>query len=112
MNLDQLDLSKLPRELQDTVRDWIAKCADKIELQKAIDADAALKTTLPRVIACSPYTADVLERYPETLLEFATSGRLNRALRDDELALSFDAELSPDLSETVFQQRLRLLRHR
>ena len=112
MNLDQFNISRLPCTLQDTVLDWLARSADKTELQKVIDTDSALKTSLPRVIACSPYIADVLERYPEMLLEFATSGRLHRALDDDELAVAFEAELSADLSETKFQQKLRILRHR
>jgi glutamate-ammonia-ligase adenylyltransferase len=112
MNLDQFDISRLPCVLQDTVRDWLMRSADKADLQKVIDTDSALKISLPTVIACSPYIADVLERYPEMLLEFATSGRLHRALDDDELVVMFEAELSPGLSETRFQQRLRLLRHR
>ena len=112
MNLDQFDISRLPCVLQDTVRDWLMRIADKADLQKVIDTDSALKISLPTVIACSPYIADVLERYPEMLLEFATSGRLHRALDDDELVVMFEAELSPGLSETRFQQKLRFLRHR
>ena len=46
------------------------------------------------------------------LLELVNSGRLHRALEQDELASIFEAELSPDLSETRFQRKLRILRHR
>jgi glutamate-ammonia-ligase adenylyltransferase len=112
MNLDQFDISRLPGALQETVLDWLTRCADKAQLQKVVDTDSALKISLPRVIACSPYIADVLERYPEMLLEFSKSGRLHRALDNNELALAFGAELSPDLSEAKFQQGLRILRHR
>ena len=112
MNLDEFETSGVPANLQDLVLDWLKRCADKIELQTVIDRDSALKISLPKVIGCSQYMADVLERYPEMLLEFANSGRLHRALEQDELASIFEAELSPDLSETRFQRKLRILRHR
>jgi len=112
MNPDKIEISSLPSSLQETVLDWLSRCADKVRLQQVIDTDPTLRTSLPRVIACSQYIGDVLERYPEMLLEFAASGRLKRALRADELALMFESELSPVLSETNFQQKLRVLRHR
>ena len=112
MNSAQFDVSALPASLQEIVLGWLSRCADKCGLQQVLDKDATLKVTLPRVIACSQYVGDVLERYPNMLLELADSGRLNRALRADELSVAFEAELSPNLSESNFQQKLRVLRHR
>jgi glutamate-ammonia-ligase adenylyltransferase len=112
MSPDRFDISSLPRGLQETVGGWLSRCSDKAQLRQVVDTDSALKVSLPRVIACSQYIGDVLERYPGMLLELATSGRLNRALRAGELESAFEAELSPDLSETQFQQKLRVLRHR
>ena len=68
MDPSQFDLSSLPGCLHETVRNWLSRSADKVELAQVVDADPALQVSLPRVIACSPYIGDVLERYPGMLL--------------------------------------------
>lgn len=67
---------------------------------------------LPRVLACSPYAADCLARYPGILTALDGAGRLERANRPGEFAALLAGEAPVDLAEEEFQRQLRLFRHR
>jgi glutamate-ammonia-ligase adenylyltransferase len=112
MNLEEFDTSGLPDILRGSVVNWLQRCADKLQLLKVIAVDPTLKTSLPRVLACSQYVADILERYPGMLLDLVESGCLNETTAPDELESKFNARLAPELPEAKFQRELRILRHR
>ena len=84
--------------------------------RQAIDLPAALapemEAVLDRVLACSPYAADVLRRYPQVIGELAASGRLERANTPGEIGTRLGSEAAPDLAEEEFLRRLRVFRHR
>jgi glutamate-ammonia-ligase adenylyltransferase len=112
MNVDSFDVSELPDCLKDTVLAWLQHNSEVSAICGAVEADPELKSHLPRVIACSPYVGDILDRYPEMFSELIESGRLNRALADGEMASLFRAALPKKLTDPEFQSRLRRLRHR
>ena len=106
------DLSPLTPELKEPASRWLDRHAETAPICAAIEIDPDLRAVLPRIIACSPYIAETLDRYPDMLLELTESGRFKRPLLDGEIETLFGARLSPDLTETKFQHQLRLLRHR
>ena len=61
---------------------------------------------LPRVLACSPFIADLLQRRPEWLLELVSSGCLQQSLPGDVFREELQARLSVDHAE-----RSSVLRH-
>jgi glutamate-ammonia-ligase adenylyltransferase len=112
MNLDSPTVAELPDCLQDAVSAWFERSSRISALCQAIEANPGIKTSLPRVIACSPYVGDILERYPEMLADLAGSGRLKRALGDGEMVGLFAAALPDTLTDPEYQGQLRRLRHR
>ena len=80
--------------------------------RQAIDLPAALapemEPVLDRVLACSPYAADVLRRYPQVIGELAANGRLERANTPGEIGTRLGSEAAPDLAEEEFLRRLRV----
>jgi glutamate-ammonia-ligase adenylyltransferase len=77
-----------------------------------IDRDPAVQATLIRLMACSPYAAGVLARYPGLIIDLAESGRLRRVSEPGELARLLLEFAPAELAEEEFQRRLRLFRHR
>ena len=71
-----------------------------------------LSHVLRKVLACSPYVADILERRPDMLRELVDSGRLARALDAGEAQELFARTAADGPSESEFESRLRWLRHR
>ena len=65
---------------------------------------------LPRILACSPFVADLVRRKPQLLLELVVSGQLQRPLGDVEFSDELHRLLSPDdaeLSPLLRQYRAR-----
>jgi glutamate-ammonia-ligase adenylyltransferase len=112
MSTDSFDVSLLPDGLKGAVLAWVERNSDVPAIREAVEEDPELISHLPRVIACSPYVADILDRYPKMLSELTESGRLQRALADGEMAALFDNELPIALTDQEFQSQLRRLRHR
>jgi len=87
-----------------------------LEALAAIEAAAGLsaqdRETLLRVVACSPFAAGVLARYPELLAGLAGSGRLQRAQQPGEIAALLGAAVPLSAGEAQCLQALRLFRHR
>ena len=83
--------------------------AARAALEPALGANVPQEClqALPRVLACSPYAADCLARYPGILAGLTAAGRLTRASRSGELAALLATEAPPDLDEEEFQRRLR-----
>jgi glutamate-ammonia-ligase adenylyltransferase len=71
---------------------------------------APLAAPAERVLACSPFVADILGRYPAMLPELVATGRLDRSLEPGELAAAAAAAIGQGEAATL--QALRTLRHR
>ena len=67
---------------------------------------------LERVLALSPFVAEIVTRYPELLAELQVSGRLANSAEPGELATLMAGALRECSSEDAFQRGLRLFRHR
>ncbi|MBT8443145.1 MAG: bifunctional [glutamate--ammonia ligase]-adenylyl-L-tyrosine phosphorylase/[glutamate--ammonia-ligase] adenylyltransferase [Gammaproteobacteria bacterium] len=106
------DLNSLPEILHQPVNNWFERCGDNSALAGVIDANPELVADLTKVVACSPYVADVLERYPDMLPELIQSGRLARTLAGRDLLDEFLAAAGAADSDMGFERTLRLLRHR
>jgi glutamate-ammonia-ligase adenylyltransferase len=74
--------------------------------------DADVEQSLPQLLACSEYAADILARYPELLVNMLDDGRLRRVLQPGELDLLFLSGAPDQETEPQFMRRLRLFRHR
>ncbi|MDG2047625.1 MAG: bifunctional [glutamate--ammonia ligase]-adenylyl-L-tyrosine phosphorylase/[glutamate--ammonia-ligase] adenylyltransferase [Halioglobus sp.] len=66
---------------------------------------------LPRVLACSPFVADLLRRKPKLLLDLIISGQLQRSLGDLEFSDELHRLLSPDDAELLPLLRQYRARH-
>ncbi len=102
----------LPDCLAGPVDDWVSRNADDDDISAALAADPGLLATLRKVLACSPYAADIIERRPAVFRELVQSGQLVRALGTHEVRDRFADVLADDPSVPEFERRLRWLRHR
>ncbi len=66
---------------------------------------------LDRVVATSPFAADIMARYPALLPALRNSGRLMRTVADGETAALLAATLLDCPGDDEFLRRLRLFRH-
>lgn len=105
-------VSKLPEILREPVRDWFGRRAEDVELAATLGEDRVLVSRLAKVLACSPYIADVFERYPDMLRDLLATGRLDRDLREDELQRAFAADAIAADGGPAFEKALRVGRHR
>ena len=87
--------------------------ADRLTGALAVGPEAQ---QLARVLACSPFVADLLRRKPELLLDLVVSGQLQQSLPDAEFrdvlhhSVSGDgAELSPRLRQYRARHMLRIV---
>ena len=108
---NQQDLN-LPASLAGPVDDWLARNGDHDDVCAALAADAGVLSMLRKVLACSPYAADIIERRPDVFRELVDSGRLVRPLDENEARDLFAATAADGPAEPEFQRRLRWLRHR
>ena len=106
------DLTNLPGILHTPVAHWFERRADDTALVELIEADPDLLSSLTRIVACSPYVADVFDRYPDVLPDLLRSGRLQRPLVDNELKQAIAADAAEVHSDASFEKALRLFRHR
>lgn len=111
MNEMEFDLSGIVACLREPVESWLARHAEIPSIRATLDANPELRVALPRVLACSPYAADIIDRYPGMFRELADTGRLQRPLQDGEIDSLFNRVLSPELAAAEFEKQLRLLRH-
>jgi glutamate-ammonia-ligase adenylyltransferase len=65
-----------------------------------------------RLVALSPFAADILARYPHLLPELEASGRLTRSLEAGELVVLLTSALAGVSGDEDFLRILRLFRHR
>jgi glutamate-ammonia-ligase adenylyltransferase len=106
------DIESIPEILHEPLEHWFERHADDAALAELIEADNDLLSALTRIVACSPYVADVFDRYPEVLPELLQSGRLQRPLTDDELQQAIVADAADVHGDAAFEKALRLFRHR
>ncbi len=91
----------------------LAEAAHALEsLPGELRADLALVARLTRLLAASPFAADVLVRYPGLISQLVESGRVDRASGPDELRSAVADAAAPTLPEAGFMRALRLVRHR
>ena len=71
---------------------------------------------LPRVLACSPFVAELLRRQPQLLLDLVSSGLLQQSLAEDsyrselrQLRAGEDVELAPVLRHFRMRHMLRIV---
>ena len=106
------DLSRLPQILHEPVATWFGRQVPEDRFAALLASDTTLVPQLAKVIACSPYVGDVLERYPDVLPDLAESGRLSRSLEPGELRAAFVPDTDPAVSDAEFERALRIGRHR
>ncbi|MFQ5635127.1 MAG: bifunctional [glutamate--ammonia ligase]-adenylyl-L-tyrosine phosphorylase/[glutamate--ammonia-ligase] adenylyltransferase [Gammaproteobacteria bacterium] len=106
------DFSSLPEVLRAPAANWFERRAGDPRLAAILDADPALTRDLVRMVACSLYVGEVLERYPDMLPDLVESGRLRRPLSGGELKSRLAAEAGNAQSDNAFEKLLRVFRHR
>jgi len=102
----------LPDSLAGPVDDWLGRNADNDDIRAVLTADAGNLSLLRKVLACSPYAADIIARRPDVFRELFESGRLARPLVVDEARDLFADAAAGGPAEPEFERRLRWLRHR
>lgn len=102
----------LPGSLVGPVDDWLARNADGDDIRAVLAADPGMLLLLRKVLACSPYAADIIERRPEVFRELIDSGRLARPLDANDVRDRFIDLIADGQSESEFERSLRWLRHR
>jgi len=102
----------LPDSLAGSVDEWLARNADNEAIRAVLESEPGLSSVLRKVLACSTYVADILERRPDMLRELVDSGRLARTLDAGEVHELFARAAADGPSESEFESRLRWLRHR
>jgi glutamine synthetase adenylyltransferase len=102
----------LPDSLVGPVDDWLARNAGNDDVLAVLGADPGNLSMLRKVLACSPYAADIIERRPDVFRELVDSGRLARPLVVHEVRDLFADAAADGPAEPEFERRLRWLRHR
>ena len=118
MSLHITDLPEpLAVEAQSAWQHILERAGDELagQLSAALGTGPAA-AQLPRVLACSPFVADLVRRQPQLLLDLVRSGQLQdsmpaTAFRDElhRLLEEEDAELSPVLRRYRQRQMLRIV---
>ena len=102
----------LPDNLAGPVEDWLARNAGNDAVCAALATDPGIGSMLRKVLACSPYAADIIERRPDVFRDLVDSQRLVRPLETNEVYDLFAGAVADGPSESEFESRLRWLRHR
>jgi glutamate-ammonia-ligase adenylyltransferase len=107
------EIGNLPAELRAAVGRALDASGANAQASAVLSRHRQLAVSLPTVLACSPFAAGVLDRYPEMLGELsAGAGQSGCPVRNTRLAAEL-AQLAPaSLTETEFLRRLRVFRHR
>jgi glutamate-ammonia-ligase adenylyltransferase len=112
MNPDAVETETVPAALRDGVlASWNELMAGPA-LAGVLPDDAPFRKQLIRVLAASPYAADILVRYPGMLAELLRTARLASTMTADGYLTLLQASLPPEPDEEELQRRLRLFRHR
>ncbi len=101
----------LPDILASPVDDWLVRNVSDGELGAVLAANPGMLAMLRKVVACSPYTADIIERRPALFADLVDSGRLVRPLGADEERELFAGAGTDSPTAQEFERRLRWLRH-
>ena len=112
MTAHKTDLSNIPAPLRASVRQSLDRLAENPVVWQAIERDQRLADSLPQVLACSEYVADVLARFPEQMDALVEQDRMHRPLTNGELQGLARQAIDTEAAETEFLQHLRLFRHR
>ena len=118
MHLNTTDLP--PALVAEAQRAWdyiLERADDKLRarlVEVLEESPEALQ--LPRVLACSPFVADLLRRHPGLLADMVTSGELQNSLAEDawcselqQLLSADDVELAPVLRHFRMRHMLRIV---
>jgi glutamate-ammonia-ligase adenylyltransferase len=100
----------IPALLAPAVDEALANLRAEPALEPLLDPRSPLAARAAHVLACSPFVADILRRYPLVLPELVATGRLDRSLAPGELAAAAGAAIGHGEAATL--QALRVLRHR
>ncbi|MCL4790889.1 MAG: bifunctional glutamine synthetase adenylyltransferase/deadenyltransferase, partial [Gammaproteobacteria bacterium] len=112
MNPDPVELQIIPAALREGVAALCSELTSGPALAGVLPDDAQFRARLLRVLATSPYAADILARYPDMLAELLQSGRLGGTMTAEAFRALLQASLPPGPDEEELQRRLRLFRHR
>ncbi len=117
----KFDTTDLPPALAaEAARSWeyiLERADDKLAAQLvAALSERPEARQLPRVLACSPFVADLLRRRPALLLELVASGQLQSSLPEDayrrelqQLLSAGEVELAPLLRHFRMRHMLRIV---
>jgi glutamate-ammonia-ligase adenylyltransferase len=100
----KLDTTGLPERLAGEAQiAWqhILECAGKTLADRLVEAltNSPEATQLARVLACSPFVADLSRRKPALFLDLVTSGQLQQSLPEAEFRDELQRLLSPEGAE-------------
>jgi glutamate-ammonia-ligase adenylyltransferase len=112
MNPDPVELQIIPAALREGVMALCSELTSGPALAGVLPDDVQFRARLLRVLATSPYAADILARYPDMLAELLQSGRLGCTMTAEAFRALLQASLPPGPDEDELQRRLRLFRHR
>lgn len=102
----------LPAPLREDALRCLSALLEQPGLGGRVAGDEALRGQLLRVIAASPYAAEVMVRHPDLLLELLDSHRLARPEPPGWLRAALSALAGADLGEAALLRELRRVRHR
>ncbi|MCC5793953.1 MAG: bifunctional [glutamate--ammonia ligase]-adenylyl-L-tyrosine phosphorylase/[glutamate--ammonia-ligase] adenylyltransferase [Chromatiales bacterium] len=102
----------LPQCLRDEVTRQLAELLADDALAACIDARPDGLPALRKVVACSPYAAEVIRRYPGLLVSLVDEGLLDRPLDPGAIRAEIEAGLAEEAPEAAILRQLRLVRHR
>jgi glutamate-ammonia-ligase adenylyltransferase len=103
---------EIPNSLRADTELALASVEQLPGVAEALQAGGGHRTALARVLACSPFAAGVLVRYPQVAIDLLASGRLLRKTDAGEISELITAYAPIEISEDEFQRRLRVFRHR
>lgn len=112
MNPDSAEFASVPAPLREGVAALCSELTSGPVLAGVLPDDAQFRAQLLRVLATSPYAADILVRYPGMLAELLQAGRLTCTMTAEAFPALLQESLPPGPDEEALQRRLRLFRHR
>ncbi|MEZ5562656.1 MAG: bifunctional [glutamate--ammonia ligase]-adenylyl-L-tyrosine phosphorylase/[glutamate--ammonia-ligase] adenylyltransferase [Gammaproteobacteria bacterium] len=112
MNPDSAEFESVPAPLREAMVAPYGELTASPELAGVLPDEPQFRMQLLRVLAASPYAADILLRYPVMLAELLGTGRLQRTTTADAYLALLRESLPPDPDEEQLQRHLRLFRHR
>jgi glutamate-ammonia-ligase adenylyltransferase len=102
----------LPAPLREDVARSLSALLEQPALAARLANDPDLRALLLRVIATSPYAAEVMVRYPDLLEELMAGERLARPEPPGGLRTALSSLAGTELAEAALLRQLRRFRHR